>query len=289
MKPSAFDYVRAQTLDHACTLLADSGEDARLLAGGQSLIPMMNLRLARPAVVIDIGRLPLDGIDIAGPTIRIGALTRHRQVLEHAHLRKVAPIFAETARYIAHPTIRNFGTAGGSVGHADPTAEIPTLLVLLDGHIEAASQKGTRQIAAGDLLRSAFTTSLAADEMITNLTFQLPGGNHGTCFLELAERDGDYALAAVGAVIERNGDTVVRARIVLTGAESVPVRAPEAETMLAGKTLTEALAAEAGDAAIGRHSSYADIRASAEYRRHLLSEFTRRAVLTAYARAGAPS
>jgi len=289
MKPSPFDYVRAETLEHACTLLAESGEDGRLLAGGQSLIPMMNLRLARPAVVIDIGRLPLDRIDIAGSTIRIGALTHHRQVLEHAQLRRIAPIFAETARYIAHPTIRNFGTAGGSVGHADPTAEIPTLLVLLDGHVEAASQKGTRQIAAADLFRSAFTTSLAANEIITNLTFQIPKGSHGTCFLELAERDGDYALAAAGAVVERNGDSIVDARIVLTGAESVPVRAPEAEAMLAGKTLTEALAIEAGAAAIGRHQSYADIRASAEYRRHLLSEFTRRALLTAYARAGAPS
>lgn len=287
MKPSAFQYVRAETVEHACALLAEHGEDARLLAGGQSLIPMMNLRLARPAMLVDIGRLPLTNITISAGTVRVGALTRHRALIEHAGLRTTAPIFAEMARHIAHPTIRHHGTSGGSVAHADPTAEIPGLLVLLDGHVDASSRSGVRQISGRDLFRGAFSTSLKPDEMITSLYFQVPVGRWGSCFLELAERDGDFALAAVGAVIERSGDRVAGARILLVGAESVPVRASAVEASLAGKPMTEATAAEAGAAAAATQRCYNDIRASAEYRRHLLSEFTRRALLAAYVRAGA--
>ena len=287
MKPSAFEYNRAESVEHACALLAEHGEEARLLAGGQSLIPMMNLRLARPAMLIDIGRLPLADIAIGAGTVRIGALTRHRSLIENPGLRKVAPIFAETARHIAHPTIRHHGTAGGSVAHADPTAEIPGLLVLLDGHVDASSQSGERQIPGRNLFRGAFSTSLKPGEMITALHFQIPAGRWGSCFLELAERFGDFALAAVGAVVERSGERVTGARILLMGAESVPVRASGVEASLIGKPLTEAVAAEAGATAAATQRCYSDIRASADYRRHLLSEFTRRALLTAYARAGA--
>lgn len=287
MKPSAFQYIRAENVEHACALLGEHGEEARLLAGGQSLIPMMNLRLARPAMLIDIGRLPFTDIAIGTGTVSVGALTRHRALIEHAGLRKTAPIFAEMARHIAHPTIRHHGTSGGSVAHADPTAEIPGLLVLLDGHVDASSRSGMRQISGRDLFRGAFSTSLKPDEMITSLHFQIPVGRWGSCFLELAERDGDFALAAVGAVIERNSDRVTGARILLVGAESVPIRASAVEASLAGRPMTEATAAEAGAAAAAAQRCYSDIRASAEYRRHLLSEFTRRALLAAYARAGA--
>lgn len=287
MKPCAFKYIRAETVEHACALLAEHGEEARLLAGGQSLIPMMNLRLARPTILIDIGRLPLTNITISAGKVRVEALTRHRTLIEHAKLRSEAPIFAETVCNIAHPTIRNHGTAAGSVAHADPTAEIPGLLVLLDGHVDASSQGSTRQIPGQELFRGAFSTSLKPGEMITALHFRLPAGRWGSCFLELAERDGDFAMAAVGAVVERNGARVTSAAILLMGAESVPVRASAVEASLAGKPITEATAAEAGAAAAAAHRCYSDIRASAEYRRHLLAEFTRRALLTAFARAGA--
>jgi CO/xanthine dehydrogenase FAD-binding subunit len=286
MKPPPFDYHRADTVEHACRLLADAGEDARLLAGGQSLIPMMNLRLARPSALVDIGRLPLSNIDVEPGRVTIGALARHRQVLEHEALRAAAPLFAETYEFIAHPTVRNVGTAGGSVAHADPTAEIPALLVLLDGEIEAVSARGARKIAAGDFFKSAFTTALKPDEMITSLSFHMPPRRWGGCFLELAERHGDFALAAAGVVLARDGDKIAEARIVLTGAESVPVRAAEVEASLRGRTLTEAQCAEAGAAAARDRRSYDDIRASAEYRRSLLSELTSRALLTAYRRAG---
>lgn len=286
MKPPPFDYVRAESVEHACALLAEHGDDARLLAGGQSLVPMMNLRLARPAMLIDVGRLPLAGIEVEPGAVRVDALVRHRMLLENSALRTNAPIFFETAHCIGHPTIRNLGTAGGSVAHADPTAEIPTLLVLMDGAIEATSRTGVRQVRAGDLFVGAFTTSLAAGEMITRLHFRLPRGPWGGCFLEQAEREGDFAMAAAGAVVECNGDNIVNVRIVLTGAASVPVRADaEAEAMLVGRGLTEALAADASRCAIRGCRSYGDIRASAAFRLHLLAELTRRALLTAYTRA----
>lgn len=285
MKPCAFEYLRAETVEHACALLAEHGEEARLLAGGQSLIPMMNLRLARPATLIDIGRLPLNDISIAARSIRIGALTRHCKLIESLELRRKAPIFTEAARYIAHPTIRNYGTAGGSVAHADPTAEIPGLLVLLDGHVEVASQSRVRQIAARELFRGAFSTGLRPDEMITALHFQVPAETWGACFLELAEREGDFALAAVGAVLERAGNRVTAARIVLLGADSMPVRAEAVEASLQGGPMTDAIAVKAGAEVAAGHRCYSDIRATADYRKHLLAEFTRRALLSAYDRA----
>lgn len=286
MKPAPFAYHRAESVDHACALLAENGEDARLLAGGQSLIAMMNLRLARPSMLIDVGRLPLAEIAVAGRDIRIGALTRHRRLLDDAQLKRIAPIFAQTVRYIAHPTIRNLGTAGGSVAHADPTAEIPTLLVLLDGEVEAASQHGPRRIAASQFFRGAFTTSLNATEMITALHFRMPDSPSGGCFLELAERDGDYAIAAAGAMIQRHGETITRARLVLTGAESVPVRASAIEAMLAGQILTEDALRAAAASVAAEYAAYSDIRASADYRRHLLAELSRRVLSAAYSRAG---
>lgn len=286
MKPAPFAYRRAESVDHACSLLVENGEEARLLAGGQSLIAMMNLRLARPAMLIDVGRLPLDEIAVADGKIRIGALTRHRSLLTDPQLNRIAPIFAEAVQYIAHPTIRNFGTAGGSVAHADPTAEIPALLVLLDGEIETSSQQGTRRIAADQFFRGAFATSLNPAEMITALHFRTPDRPSGGCFIELAERNGDYALAAAGAVVQRRGATITSARLVLTGAESVPVRARKIETTLVGSALTEDVLRSVAARIASEYSAYGDIRASADYRRHLLAELSRRVLAAAYARAG---
>jgi carbon-monoxide dehydrogenase medium subunit len=248
---------------------------------------MMNLRLARPSTLVDIGRLPLANIEIASDRVTIGALTRHHQVLHDEALRAVAPLFAETYKFIAHPTVRNFGTAGGSVAHADPTAEIPTLLVLLDGEIQATSIRGTRKIVAGEFFHGAFATALKPDEMITALSFHLPPRRWAGCFMELAERDGDFALAAAGVVVARDGDKIAEVRIVLTGAETVPVRATDVEASLRGQVLTDAQCASAGMAATRERRSYSDIRGSAEYRRSLLAELTSRALLTAYQRAGA--
>lgn len=286
MKPCPFDYFLADSVAHACALLDEHGDAARLVAGGQSLIPMMNLRLARPAILVDIGRLPLNAIEVGDGAIAVGALTRHFSLIENPALTAAAPIFAETARNIAHPTIRRRGTSGGSIAHADPTAEIPALLTLLDGHVDAASTSGTRQIAAKDLFRGAFSTYLKPTEMITALHFHPPKGAWGARFIELAERSGDFAIGAAGAIIERTGEKVTAARLVLLGADSLPVRAEAVEKSLIGERMTEQLAAEAGKSVADSYKCYGDIRASAEYRRYLLGEFTRRVLLSAYERAG---
>jgi len=282
MKPCAFDYVRAETAEHACKLLAEHGDEGRLLAGGQSLVPMMNLRLARPAMLIDIGRLPLDRVTIDARGVHLGALTRHYRLLEDDALSEKAPVFAEFAQYIAHPTIRRHGTAGGSVAHADPTAEIPGLLMLMDGHAEIASEDGNRAIPARELFRGAFSTSLKPNEMIVALHFPIPTGRWGASFVEIAEREGDFAIVGVGALVESSG----AARIMVLGAESTPVRADAVEAKLRGAAITEAIAAEAGLEVAAAYKCYGDIRASADYRKHLIAELTRRALLTASARAG---
>jgi carbon-monoxide dehydrogenase medium subunit len=278
MKPASFEYIRAETAEHALEVLARHAGEASLLAGGQSLIPMMNLRLARPSVLIDIGRLPMTEITTAADVISIGALVRHRELLANATLAKFAPIVAEAVRHIAHPTIRNLGTAGGSVAYADPTAEIAALLTLLDGEVEAVSEKASRTISADDFFRGAFNTALDEDEMILALRIRPPKVKHGAAFLEIAERQGDYAIAAVGVLIVRNEKTVKEVRIVLSGADSRPLRARDAERMLAGETMTQETARAAAQAAVRNCRSYDDIRASADYRKALLGTLVARAL-----------
>jgi len=285
MRPVPFEYTLAEDLDHALALLDENGDDARPLAGGQSLVPMMNLRLARPEMLIDINRLPLDDIAVEGGSVRVGALVRHSRLLGDPAVAARAPVIAEGVREIAHPTIRNRGTIGGSIAHADPTAELPLLLLLLDGAVEARARGGTRRIEAANFFRGAFTTALAPGEMVTGVEFSLPDGPWGGAFIELAERRGDYAIVAVAAAVAIDGGRIREARLVCAGAESVPVRGTEAEQFLAGRSLDDNGAAEAGRIFAAAHAAYGDIRATAAYRRHLIAELTRRAVDTACARA----
>ncbi len=285
MKPAAFEYVRAETADHAVELLARYGDDARLLAGGQTLVPMMNLRLVRAELLIDIGRLPLAEVDASAGSIVLGALARHRNVLEHPQIAASAPVISDAMRHLAHPTIRNHGTAGGSIAYADSTAELCAMLVLLDGEVTARSVGLIRTIAVADFFLGAFTTALRQDEMIVSLRFKPPARKHGWCFLEMSERLGDYAIAAVGAVLAVEAGIVTYARIVLSGAEATPVRAGVAEGMLLGQRLTDELAREAAASAVAGHDAYSDIRASADYRRRLLERLTFKAVTTSYERA----
>ncbi|MCC7017374.1 MAG: xanthine dehydrogenase family protein subunit M [Rhodospirillales bacterium] len=285
MKPAPFQYARAEDVGHALALLKEHGEDARLLAGGQSLVPMMNLRLARPGILVDIGHLGLDAIRRAETELALDPLVRHRMLLQDKAVADAAPVVREAMSYVAHPTVRNLGTAGGSLAHADPTAELSALLVLLDGAVTARESGGERRIDAPDFFRAAFTTSLRPVEMIVGIHFSLPRGRWGGAFVEMAERTGDFAIAAAGAVLVLDGGRIAAARLVLVGAESAPVRAPEAERALAGATLSADLARAAGALAVENHESYGDARASAAYRRHLLGELARRAILKAHAQA----
>ncbi len=287
MKPAPFDYVRAASLDEALASLAEYGDEARVLAGGQSLVPMMNLRLARPAVLIDVNRLDLTGIEVEGGRISVGALVRHADLLGDPAVAAAAPVIGDALRHIAHPTIRRRGTAGGSVAHADPTAELAGLLVLLDGDVEARSAAATRRIAAGDFFKGAFTTDLDAAEMVTRLGFNLPEGRWGASYLEIAERQGDFAIAAVGARLSLRDGRIEDARLVLQGAGSVALRAPDAEAILDGQLMSDDLVSGASRAATDGLACHDDVRATADYRRQLLAVLAADAIRIAYHRAGA--
>jgi carbon-monoxide dehydrogenase medium subunit len=287
MRPYPFEYFRAQSIDHALDLLEQYGEEARLLAGGQSLVPLMNLRLARPEVLVDIDRLGLDEVRVEEGQITVGALARHAALLDNAEVAAAAPVIVEGVAQIGHPTIRRRGTAGGSVAHADPTAEWAALLLLLDGEVEARAKTGARRIAADDFFDSAFMTALAPGEMIAGLHFRLPQGAWGGAFVEFAEREGDFAIAAVAVSLTRTGDKLGAARVVLSGAQTRPVRARAAESLLRGEAVTGALVRAAAEAAARDLDCLDDLRASAAYRRHLFQVLTEDALGTAARRAGA--
>jgi len=290
MKPAPFEYVRAATVQEALAVLAEHGDEARPLAGGQSLVPMMNLRLARPSVLVDINGLDANGIGdirMEGRRISLGALVRQADILRHGPVIGRASVVEEAVRCVAHPTIRERGTVGGSLAHADPTAELPVLAMLLEGEIEVRSLTSTRQIPAEDFFRGAFSTRLEAGELIVAAHLQLPSHPWGACFLEAAERGGDFALAAAGVRIELSGDTIAAAAVVLSGARSAPVRAAAAEALLTGERPRAELCHAAARAALEGVESYGDIRGSARYRRHLLSVLVEDAVRKACERAGA--
>ena len=290
MKPAPFEYVRAATVQEALAVLAEHGDEARPLAGGQSLVPMMNLRLARPSVLVDINGLDANGmgdIRMEGRGISLGALVRQSDILRHEPVIARAAVVEDAVRCIAHPTIRERGTVGGSLAHADPTAELPALSMLLDGEIEVRSLKDTRRIPAVDFFRGAFSTLLEAGELIIAAHLQLPSRPWGACFVEAAEREGDFALAAAGVLIELSGDTIAAAAVVLSGARAAPVRAAAAEALLTGERPGAELCHAAARAALAGVESYGDIRGSARYRRHLLSVLVEEAIGKAGERTGA--
>lgn len=202
MKAPAFDYTRAGSVAEACALLARHGIEARLLAGGQSLLPAMNLRLASPSVLIDIGRIAgLDAIEVRGDILRIGALVRHELVLRDAKVGRHVPLLTEAMRHVAHPAIRARGTMGGNLAHADPASELPACMVALGAAIEATSARGTRMIPAEDFFTGLFQTALDPDEMLTAVEIPLPAPPF--FFQEIARRSGDYAIVGLAASGDR--------------------------------------------------------------------------------------
>ncbi|HET6306778.1 MAG TPA: FAD binding domain-containing protein [Rhodopila sp.] len=198
MKAPAFDYVRVATVAEACAALAQHGPEARLLAGGQSLLPAMNLRLAAPSVLVDIGRVGgLDGIEVRNGRLRIGALVRHETALRDGSVARHVPLLTEALRHVAHPAIRARGTVGGNLAHADPASELPSCMVALGATIEATSVRGVRPIAAEDFFVGLFQTALEADEMLTAVDIPLPAP--AWFFQEIARRSGDYAIVGLAA------------------------------------------------------------------------------------------
>jgi carbon-monoxide dehydrogenase medium subunit len=280
MKPSLFDYRSPSSLDEALALRAEYSDDSAVLAGGQSLMPMLNLRLARPAVLIDLGGVAeVAGISELDGGVSLGAMTRQRHAERSELIRERAPLVQQALANVGHPTIRNRGTVGGSLAHADPAAELPAVCIALDATLVARSATAERTIAAEDFYVGFMSNSLAPDELLVEVRIPAVAGTLGTAFLEIARRHGDFALVGVAAAIALDGDNVITdARLVFTGVGFQPVRAREAEASLRGKPAgTDAFAA-AANLVGGELQPRTDSHASGDYRRRVAGVLARRAL-----------
>ena len=279
MKPAIFEYHAPTTIDAAIGLLARYQGEARLLAGGQSLLPMMNFRLVSPAAIIDLNRIPdLAYIRNVNGTVRLGAMTRQRTVEFSPIVAKYLPLLVEAIKFVAHLPIRSRGTIGGSIAHADPAAELPMVLQALEGEVVARGPAGERLIKATDLFQGLLTTSLAPDEMIVEVRLAAIPAHAGCAVEEFARRRGDFAIAAVAAVVERAGERCIKARLATAGIGSTSVRLTAAEAILERDGLGDTVIEEAAAKAAEMVSPLSDQQASVEYRRHLTRVLTERAL-----------
>ena len=282
MKPAKFDYHCPATIDEALAILARYQGDARVLAGGPSLVPMMNFRLATPAAIVDLNRIPgLAKVEAVNGMVSIGAMARQRQ-LEFAPLvREQLPLLSEALRWVGHLPTRTRGTIGGSIAHADPAAEIPMVLQAMAGEVVVRGPQGERHIAAPELFLAPLTTALNPDEILTEVRFPVmpPGASHA--IEEFARRKGDFAIAAIAVVLVRDGERCTMARLATAGIGPVPVRLREAEAILEQKGLGASAVSAAAQRAAELVEPMSDHNASADFRRHLTGVLTRRAVLKA--------
>jgi len=285
MKASAFSYARATSVANALELLGAHGDRAKVLSGGQSLMPAMNLRLISPELIVDIGELAeLRGIAVNGGTLRIGALTRHVDLQRSPEVAAHAPLLTEAIAHVAHPAIRNRGTIGGSLAHADPASELPACMVALSATIIVRSPKGERRIAAGDFFRGIYETALSPDELL--MAVELPVGrtNSAHFFHEFARRHGDYAIAGLAAQAMVNGDAFTDLRLAFFAVGDRPVLA-KAANQLVNLSISPAVLSEASAALAEELDPQEDLQASASMRRHLAKVLMRRCVATLLGRA----
>ena len=289
MKPAGFEYYDPATLTEVIALLTDLGEDARVLAGGQSLVPLMNFRLARPAHLVDLNRVSeLDYLSVEGGELRIGAMTRQR-VLERSQEAAAGwPLLREAAGFIGHVQIRNRGTVGGSLAHAFPSAELPVAMVTLDAAFVLQGEGGERTVAAGDFVFGTMTTALEPGELLREVRVPALAPRSGASFQEVSRRHGDFALAGAAALVTLDRDGLVTgARLTLTG--PAPIRAADAENALPGEKPSEALFRDAARRAVADIEQDSDMHASADYRRRACEVLARRALAQAADRAAASS
>jgi aerobic carbon-monoxide dehydrogenase medium subunit len=280
MKPGRFAYHAPRELDEALDLLAEHSDEAKVLAGGQSLMPMLNFRLAQVEHLVDINRLPgLDAPVLTADTVTIPALVRQRQVERSAELAAVLPVLGQALAHVAHPQIRNRGTVCGSLAHADPAAELPTVLSVLDATFTLASANGVRQVPVADFFQFHLTTALEPDEVLLEVTIARPAPGTRSAFREFATRRGDFALAGVAASVRLDDSgTVAEARLAAAGVGAVPHRLTAVERLITGQRLDPALLLEAEAAARGEVEPSGDIHASADYRRRLTGVLAKRAL-----------
>ena len=283
MIPLAFDYEVAESVDHAVELLGQHGDEAKLLAGGHSLLPIMKLRLAAPAVLIDLGRISdLNYVRDEGGHIAIGAMTRHTDVEHDPLLREQCGLLAYTASLVGDPQVRHRGTIGGSISHGDAASDLPSALLALEGAFVIKGSGGERTVAASDFFKDYLETDLAPDEVLTEIRVPKLGSNTGWSYKKFNRRAQDWAVVGVAAVVEKSDSAVGSARIGLTNMGSTPLRASAAENALSGVDASSL--AEATQTADEGTSPSSDIAASAEYRRHLARVLARRAVEEALGR-----
>ncbi|GAB3433669.1 xanthine dehydrogenase family protein subunit M [Phycicoccus ginsengisoli] len=287
MKPAPFVHHAPRTVAEATGVLAEVGHDGKVLAGGQSLVPMLNMRLATPAHLVDVnGVAGLDEVQVAADHVRVGALVRHAELERHDEAYAALPLLRQALRQVAHPAIRNRGTTVGSIAHADAAGEMPSVLALCDGVVEAVSDAGAREIAWHDFFLGPLETSLAAEELVVAVRFgRLPAGT-GTSFVERARRHGDYALAGVGAAVTVADGVVSRARLTFVSVTDVPAVLDVTEPF-AGAEPGVVDWGGAADLVAAGVSPEADIHATAEYRRMLAVELSRIALSEAASRSGA--
>jgi len=286
MIPPSFQYHAPGSVDDAIALLNELGDEAKLLAGGHSLLPMMKLRFAEPEHLVDINNIEsLKGIREENGEIVIGAMTSENALINSELLQQKCPLLPEAARLIADPQVRNRGTIGGDIAHGDPGNDHPALMMALDASFTLAGPDGSRQVGANDFYLGTFDTVLEANEILTEIRFAALSPSTGASYHKLKRKTGDFATAAAVAVIEISGDTCQSARIALTNLAPTALRASDAEAVLAGQVITEELIEQAAQKAMAICDPADDQRGDAEYKTHMGGEMTRRAIRTAVKRA----
>jgi CO/xanthine dehydrogenase FAD-binding subunit len=286
MKPAPFIYIAATSLEHALSLKAEHGDDAKFLAGGQSLIPTMNFRLAQPAILIDINGIEdLAGIHPSGGTTRVGALTRYRALERDETFTQVFPLVGEALPHIAHPQIRNRGTLGGNLSHADPASELPAIAVALRARFRVQGVKHERWIDAAEFFVGALTTDLQPHEMLVEVELPSPKPRTGACFMEIARRRGDFAIVGVAAMITLGQDNkCTDVRLAFCGVGETPIDASSAVDGLIGQTLGEEAIRDVVASVQKMIEPGGNVHATADYQRHIAGVLTERALQTAHQR-----
>ena len=290
MKPAPFAYHSPSSVAEANALLMQYAGDVSVLAGGQSLIPLLNMRLARPAVIVDLGRIKaLDYVEEGDGYLAIGAMTRQRTVHESDVVARACPLLTEALGHVGHVPIRSRGTIGGSIAHADPAAELPTVITALNGSVKCIGPDGERIVAATDFFVGFLTTALEPGEIVAELRFPVLGETAGTCFLEVARRHGDFALTGVAVAVTLDDRRCMAAHVALNGVGLTPAKPATVEASLVGTTLSDGVIDKAGADVGASVDPSSDLHADGEFRVHLATVLTRRALRIARGRASGES
>jgi CO/xanthine dehydrogenase FAD-binding subunit len=287
MKPAAFKYIAATSLEQALSLKAEYGDEAKFLAGGQSLMPAMNFRLAQPAVLIDINRIDgLGDVRRHDDGAYVGATTRYRRLERDAGFAGMFPLIAEALPHIAHPQIRTRGTIGGNLSHADPASELPAIAVALGARLCIQSARGERRCDARDFFAGPLTTDLQSDEMLVGVELPLPHLRSGACFMEIARRRGDFAIVGIATMISLGErDECAEVRLAFCGVGETPIDASSAADTVVGHALTREAVREVAESIQARIDPSGSVHATASYQRHIAAVLTERALQAAYQRA----